>query len=245
MPGMTNKILLRHPPNRQRSTAHRRIAHAIQVSLHRGASCAKLPHFRYHCPVNVLTVIAHPNPDSFNYAIVERVEAGLKSAGHEVRRRDLYHPLFDPVLGADELAALQQGEVCAAVREEQALLDWAEALVFVYPLWWLDRPAVLKGWCDRVLTHGFAFSYDENGVRGLLPQKRALVLVTAGGSGVEMEEMGATTAQILFPMVEGSLKFCGVDEVEGRVFYAVGSASDQERAAMLDAVEQLGRTMVA
>ena len=191
--------------------------------------------------MRVLTVIAHPNRASFNYAILERFEAGLRAAGHEVRRRDLHAPLFDPLLSGDELADLQRGEVASAVREEQALLEWAEALVFVYPLWWLDRPAVLKGWCDRVFTHGFAFAYDENGVRGLLPHRKGLVLITAGGSEEEMELMGANSASILFPMVGGSLRFCGVEEVTGRVFHAVGTISDEARAALLDEVEEMGR----
>ncbi len=191
--------------------------------------------------MKVLTVIAHPNRASFNYAMLERFEAGLRTAGHEVRRRDLHAPLFDPLLSGDELAALQRGEVAPAVREEQALLMWAEALVFIYPLWWLDRPAVLKGWCDRVFTHGFAFAYDETGVRGLLTHRKALVLITAGGSEEEMARMGADSASILFPMADGSLRFCGVEEVAGRVFYAIPSIPTEARAALLDEVEEMGR----
>lgn len=191
--------------------------------------------------MKILTIIAHPNPASFNYALLERIERGLKTAGHEVRRRDLYSPLFDPVLGKDELAGLQQGGVSDEVRAEQQQLEWAEALVFIYPLWWLDRPGILKGWCDRVLTHGFAFSYGEQGVCGLLRHKKAMVIITAGGSEPEMQAMGATTGSILFPMTEGSLKYCGVREVEGHVFYAVGSITDEARLKLLEEAENLGR----
>ncbi len=207
-------------------------------------ACRRLFYFRRKLSiVNVLTIIAHPNTASFNYAILDRVETGVRKAGHEVKRRDLYAPLFDPVLSADELGALQKGEVCAAVRQEQALLEWAEALIFVYPLWWFDRPAVLKGWCDRVFTHGFAFSYGEQGVVGLLEHKKALVLITAGGSESEMTAMGATSDSILFPMTEGSLKFCGVEAVQGQVFYGVGTISDEARAGLLDEVEGMGRLL--
>jgi NAD(P)H dehydrogenase (quinone) len=192
--------------------------------------------------VNVLTIIAHPNPQSFNYGIIERIEAGLKQAGHEIRRRDLHAPLFYPVLEAEELGALQRGKVADAVRNEQALLEWAEGLIFIYPLWWFDRPAVLKGWCDRVFTNGFAFTYDESGVAGLLQHKKALVLITAGGSEAEMQAMGSSSESILFPMTSGSLKFCGIEKVEGRVFYAVATVSDRERLKLLDTVEEMGRS---
>ncbi len=207
-------------------------------------ACRRLFYFRRKFSiVNVLTIIAHPNTASFNYAILDRVEAGIRKAGHEIKRRDLYAPMFNPALGAEELADLQSGKVCGEVREEQKLLEWADALVFIYPLWWFDRPAVLKGWCDRVLTHGFAFSYSENGVRGLLQHKKALVLVTAGGTEEEMQAMGASSESILFPMLEGSLRFCGVESLVGRVFYAVSTVPDVERARLLDEVEELGRVI--
>ncbi len=190
--------------------------------------------------VNVLTVIAHPNPASFNYGILERIEAGLGKTGHAVKNRDLHAPLFSPVLGGQELGAIQKGEFAEEVKAEQALLEWADGLVFIYPLWWFDRPAVLKGWCDRVFTHGFAFSYGMSGVTGLLKQKKALVLITAGGSEEEMRSLGATSKSLLLPMTRGSLEFCGVENVSGKVFYSIGSVSDKERAQMLDEVEAMG-----
>jgi NAD(P)H dehydrogenase (quinone) len=37
-------------------------------------------------------------------------------------------------------------------------LQWCEALIFVYPTWWFGQPAMLKGWLDRVLVPGVAFT---------------------------------------------------------------------------------------
>ena len=44
-----------------------------------------------------LIIYSHPNPKSFNHAILETYEVALKEAGHEVRVRDLYADAFDPV----------------------------------------------------------------------------------------------------------------------------------------------------
>ncbi len=190
--------------------------------------------------MNVLIIIAHPNPKSFNYALLESVERGLQSVGHATRIRDLHQQPFAPVLGAQELAGLQEGQVAVAVREEQDGLSWADGLVFIYPLWWFDRPAVLKGWCDRVFTHGFAFSYDDKGAQGLLTQRKALVIVTAGGAPQEFENMHVSAEQLLLPMTRGTLKYCGVDDVEGHLFFDIGGISDEQRAAILAETETLG-----
>ncbi|MGV6857480.1 MAG: NAD(P)H-dependent oxidoreductase [bacterium] len=189
---------------------------------------------------NVLVVIAHPNTDSFNHAMVARLTGGLEAAGHEVRIRDLYARGFDPVLGADELAALQEREVCEAVLAEQEQLTWADALVVMYPLWWFERPAILKGWFDRVLTHGYAFAYDESGVKGLLKLEKALVLVTAGGAEADFTAMGMSEDDLVKPVTLGTLAFCGVEQVSHKLFYQVPVVGDDERRAMLDEVEALG-----
>ena len=37
----------------------------------------------------------------------------------------------------------------------------ADLIVLVFPLWWAGRPAVLKGWFDRIFTQGFAYGLHE------------------------------------------------------------------------------------
>lgn len=40
-------------------------------------------------------------------------------------------------------------------------------MLLQFPLYWFSVPAVMKGWMDRVLTQGFAFSLEKmynNGV---------------------------------------------------------------------------------
>jgi putative NADPH-quinone reductase len=34
---------------------------------------------------------------------------------------------------------------------------WADSVVFVYPTWWFNMPAILKGYLDRSLCLGGAF----------------------------------------------------------------------------------------
>jgi len=48
--------------------------------------------------MHVLTIYAHPNPQSFCHAVLEHFTAGLREAGHSNEVVDLYAIGFDPVL---------------------------------------------------------------------------------------------------------------------------------------------------
>ena len=48
--------------------------------------------------MRVLTVFAHPNPQSFCHAVLDRFTAGLRDAGHTNEVLDLYAIGFDPVI---------------------------------------------------------------------------------------------------------------------------------------------------
>jgi NAD(P)H dehydrogenase (quinone) len=61
--------------------------------------------------------------------------------------------------------------------------------VFMYPVWWSDCPAKLKGWFDRVFSAGFA--YGVNGKpREMKLITYGLVLCTAGHPNQLLDEMG-------------------------------------------------------
>ena len=190
--------------------------------------------------MNVLIIYAHPNPASFCHAILREVETALQEAGHTTRVKDLYAEGFSPVLRASELGALNDGRIPEVIEHEQASLRWAEGLVLIYPLWWFGCPAILKGWLDKVLTNGFAFEYAADGARGLLPINKALLIVTAGGAEDDFEQMQAKDL-IVRPVADGALAFCGVSEVQSKVFFSVPTVGDAERRAMLDEVAVLAK----
>jgi NAD(P)H dehydrogenase (quinone) len=189
--------------------------------------------------MNILIVYAHPNEKSFNRALLEAVSAGLNEAGHTTKVKDLYAEGFDPVLTADDLAELQQGNIPEHIQREQDALSWADGLVFIYPLWWFGRPAILKGWFDTVLTNGFAFSFSDQGLTGLLKHKKALVLITAGGQKSYFVENDAESL-LHRPMTDGTLSFCGIDNIEHQVYYNIPGSTDEERQAILNEVKTMG-----
>lgn len=191
--------------------------------------------------MNTLIVYTHPNPTSFNHAILDSITEGLKKSGHAVRVKDLYKDNFDPVLHAEDLANLQKGDIPERISKEQDDLLWAEGLIFIYPLWWFDRPAMLKGWFDLVLTNGLAFEYSDEGVKGLLQHKKALVIITAGGSKQYFIDTDAVQL-IHRPVTDGTLSFCGINDVTHRIYYDVANLTADERSSILKESFTLGET---
>ena len=186
--------------------------------------------------MNALIVYTHPNPASFNHAIYETAKRTLDQAGYAVECRELYAERFEVALDAADFEAFAGARVPADIEREQHLIAKADLLVFIYPVWWYDRPALLKGWIDRVWTRGFAFDYGADGRVGLLAGKQAVVFQTTGAPLEAYAEDGQRDA-IVWPMRDGTLRFCGLEVPIYETFHAVPYVSPAERAAMLKQVE--------
>lgn len=134
---------------------------------------------------NVVVVAAHPNPTSYNAAVARAVVDGLRQRGHEVRLHDLTADDFAAYMSREERHAYH-GEmpvIDPVVRRYADDIDWATALVFVYPTWWMNLPAVLKAWLERVMVPGVAFTFDAKGkVTSNLTKVGHIVGVTTYGA---------------------------------------------------------------
>lgn len=189
--------------------------------------------------MKVLIVFTHPNANSFNHALLEKIRAGLEQSGHQVKVKDLYQEGFNPVLSSDDLSQLHQGTIPDRIAAEQAHLLWAEGLIFIYPLWWFTPPAMLKGWFDVVLSNGIAFEYSSDGAKGLLKHKKALVMITAGATADWFQQNDALEISYR-PITDGTLAFCGIDNVSHEIYYDIINSSDKERADILQQAKEFG-----
>jgi len=136
--------------------------------------------------MRVLVVHAHPVEESFNRALFTTVVETLTAGGHEVRPLDLYAEGFEPALSDAERRRYDDvGGNTGGIEDHVAHIQWAEALVFVYPTWWYGLPAMLKGWLDRVWVPGVAFLLPPDGkgpIQGGLPNIRWVVGVSTYGA---------------------------------------------------------------
>ena len=174
--------------------------------------------------MNWYIVLAHPNPVSFTHAVGRALVQGLEAAGAGWELNDLYASGFNPVMAGEDFNQFSEdGPLPGDVLDEQARLGRADALALIYPVWWNEAPAMLKGWIDRVLSKGFAYDVtDEGAFRPLLKLKKVLILNTADNPGELLESSGLNAAARL-TKAEGTFRFCGVPEVEHRILGAVSS----------------------
>ncbi len=185
--------------------------------------------------MNALVIFSHPNPKSFNAAILGVVKEELARKGSEVRIKDLYAMNWNPVLSGSDFEGLAAGKPAEDIAREQADVAWADVLVLISPIWWFSVTAMLKGYIDRVMSQGFAYDYTEQGPRGLLQGKRALIITSSGADEKVATQSGMIEA-IKTTFVRGIFGFCGFSKAAYLNCYAVPSVSEQERKGMLEDV---------
>ena len=176
-----------------------------------------------------LIIFAHPNPDSFTNAMVARVADVSAQQGAEVIVRDLYEMNFNPVLPLHEL----KGSIPPDILQEQQYIRRADLITLIYPLWWMGFPAILKGYLDRVLTHGFAYQTDETGSVGLLRGKKMQQFINLGSNAQTYRENGYAQGLDVC-LVNGLFNFCGIMDIQHTLFGSLYLIDDAARRAMLD-----------
>jgi NAD(P)H dehydrogenase (quinone) len=184
-----------------------------------------------------LIVCTHPNPKSFCHAILDTVVSTLIERGDDVVVTDLYEKSFSPVLSASDFIAFGKGEIPADILKEQELVTEADNLIFIYPTWWFNRPAMLQGWFDRVFARGFAFDVGENGFEALLSGKTCNLFVTYGGSEEDIVAALGSIDSAMSGMTIGTLGLVGLDPIQPCYLYEVPTVTDEQRHSMLDQVK--------
>jgi NAD(P)H dehydrogenase (quinone) len=189
---------------------------------------------------NALIIYAHPAASaSFNFDMKERLAAALESRGHKAVVRDLYGIGFDPVLSQDDLAAMRNKSVPLDVRVEQEFILGAGTIAFIYPIWWAGPPAMMKGYFDRVLSSGFAYTF-RNGLKvGLLNGRRAIVINSHGNPAREYDGEGYYAAMKKL-VDDGALRYCGFDAVR-HIFYGdiMKKSAEEKEADIASAIESV------
>lgn len=189
--------------------------------------------------MKALIIFAHPNPKSYNGAVLETVKNALNEVKADYKVKDLYAMNWNPLLSTEDMKQIYSGQVPPDIAAEQEAVRQADTIVFIYPIWWFEQPAILKGWIDRVFTHGFAYRQADQGmIEGLLKGKTAICLTTSGANEQNMRENGILDA-IKTCMLNGTLKFCGFEQVDYLNLYEVPNATDEKRKQMLLEVSKL------
>ncbi|ENH7394279.1 FMN-dependent NADH-azoreductase [Vibrio vulnificus] len=151
-----------------------------------------------------------------------------------------------PVLDFQVATALRaSGDLSEA---QQAIVDLsdqliaeikhADTLIIAAPMYNFTVPTQLKNWVDLIARAGVTFTYTEQGPKGLIEGKKAVVVTTRGGIHKD------AASDIITPYLKTVLGFVGITEVEfvyaealnmGEDFASKGLASASEHLAALTA----------
>ncbi len=194
--------------------------------------------------MNNLIIYAHPNNRSFNNSILEKIIDTGNKLGHESKVRNLYKMNFQPVLSAEDFDSIQAGEVPADIRIEQDWIRWADTITFIYPIWWTSMPAILKGYIDRILLHGFAYAVAGDKIIPLLKGKKVVIYNTLGQTLEEYQNNGMIQS-LNMTTDTGIFDFCGMKVLEHKYFGSVNTADENTLDQYLIEVETITSTVAA
>lgn len=126
-----------------------------------------------------IIIRAHPRVDTwYNYALVTAIKDGIEKHGHEVKICDLYKDYQQPFL------AFNHDEV-PHKKDIQDMITRADELIFVFPIWNMDCPAIMKNFLDVNLWQGFGYKTGADGKTiPLLKSKTARIIATAWGPSI-------------------------------------------------------------
>lgn len=186
----------------------------------------------------ILVILGHPVADSFCGSLSKSYIDGAQAAGNDVRFIALGSAVFDPVLrNGYAIAQALEPDLAGA----QAMISWAQHIVFVYPVWWGAMPALLKGFIDRVFLPGFAFKYREGSqyLDCLLSGRSAHLLVTMDTPPWYFRWVYRMPGHN--QMKRTILEFSGIKPVVITSFGPIKGSSQQKRERWLDQAKAHGR----
>nr|XP_019965884.1 PREDICTED: NAD(P)H dehydrogenase [quinone] 1 [Paralichthys olivaceus] len=200
-----------------------------------------------------LIVYAHQSLGSFNAAVKDAAVQELTEHGYRVIVSDLYAMNFranatlDDVsgdlkncklfqYGEETMHAWIEGRLSDDIVAEQRKVEESELIIFQFPLYWFSVPAIMKGWMDRVLTQGFAFSLEKMYNNGIFKDKKAMLSFTTGATQTMFRPDGINgdINITLWPLQNGTLHFCGFQVLAPQIFWSPAHCPHTVRTAMLE-----------
>ena len=184
--------------------------------------------------MKILVILAHPDKNSFNHAIAEAASKTLVENGHEVAFHDLYREKFPPVIPAREIP--RGVSLPRIISRHCSDIAKAEGIIIIHPNWWGQPPAILKGWIDRVLRPGVAYTFAEGDkgdgkLIGLLKAETVLVFNTSNTPAEREMNLYGDPLETLWK--NNMLVSCGVKNFYRKNFGVIITSTLKQRRAWL------------
>lgn len=187
----------------------------------------------------IALIQGHPDPEGnhFCHALAHAYVTGAGSKGHDIKLVEIAKIEF-PILRTQ--SDFVQGEVPAAIKQAQNIIQAAEHLVLIYPLWLGTMPAYLKAFLEQVFRPNFAANEPADGKpwERLVTEKTAHIIITMGMPDIVYRSYFLTRG---VNSLEGKiLVFSGINTIQETLIGGVESISDSGRKEWLAKMEQTG-----
>jgi len=170
----------------------------------------------------ILIIQGHPDGGQRHlcHALDEAYAQGAMAAGHELKRINVSRLDF-PILRSQH--EWEKGALPNGLIEAQEAIKWAEHILFFFPLWLGDMPALLKGFLEQVARPNFAFSGEGKNpfAHKALKGRSARVVVTMGMPAVIYRWF--FLAHSLKSLERNILNFVGIKPVKDTIIGMAGN----------------------
>ncbi|MBD3247920.1 flavodoxin family protein [Candidatus Falkowbacteria bacterium] len=185
----------------------------------------------------ILVILGHPQKKSFCGSLAERYMEGAKRRGHVVKFLALGDIKFNPIL---ESGYSKVQELEPDLKKAQDMIKWAQHLTFIYPIWWANLPALLKGFIERSFLPGFAYKFRGHSIwwDKYLRGKSARIMATSDSPPLFYKLIVGDPD---YKSLKDTLKFCGVSPIDKDYFGSIKRVSQGKRNRWLKRAYKLGK----
>ncbi len=188
----------------------------------------------------ILIINGHPNRDSFNVGLAEAYKKGAVHSGAEIKEITIADLEFNPNL---QFGYQKRMELEPDLIKAWEIIQWADHLVWVHPVWWGGLPAITKGFIDRLFLPGLAFKYRENSVwwDKFLTGKTAHIITTLDQPSWYYRIFYGRPS--INQLKKSTLEFCGVKPVKVTYIGVIKNSKEEQRQKWIEKVYSLGEKL--
>lgn len=183
----------------------------------------------------ILILNGHSGDESLSKHLAGIYKSGAESTGNEVKTINISELDFDPILhqGYKVIQDLEED-----LKTFQKDLLWADHFVVVYPTWWGNMPAILKGFFDRVFIPRFAYQrLSKLKYIGLLKGRSARIITTCGAPWYAYFLAGNTHRNVR----KNLLGLCGFSPIRVTLIYDAERIPEKRFKKIEDKIYKLGK----
>ncbi|WP_027374309.1 MULTISPECIES: NAD(P)H-dependent oxidoreductase [Chryseobacterium] len=186
----------------------------------------------------IAIINGHPNKDSFNFGMAAAYKNGAQESGAEVKEIVVKDLKFNPNL---QFGYQRRMELEPDLVKAWEIIQWADHLVWIHPVWWGGLPALTKGFVDRLFLPGMAYKLRENSVwwDKLLKGKTGHIITTLDQPGWYYRLFFGRPS--VNQLKKSTLEYCGVKPVRVTYVGIIRNSKEEQRNGWLKKVKKLGQ----